>query len=174
MLAFADLLEVAPEIAAPLRDRLMSTSLAILGTIRADGSPRLSPIEVTFYGGGLYVGMMPGSLKCIDARRDPRVCVLTPVADKDDLGGEGKLFGMLREVTADAARLDVLRHAVEGTDIDPDLFGDSPVFEVIVDTAAWQHVSEDTFVTLSWNSDDGLRVRHRVGPTGRPVDVPAP
>lgn len=171
MLAFADLLEVVPEIATPIRDRLMSTSLAIVGTIRSDGSPRLSPIEVTFYGGGLYMGMMPGSLKCIDARRDPRVCVLTPVADKDDLAGEGKLFGMLQEVTEDAARIDVLRHAVEGLDIDPALFGDSPVFEVLVDAAAWQHASDDTFVTLSWNADDGVRLRHRVGPTGQPVDI---
>jgi hypothetical protein len=171
MLAFADLLEVVPEIAFPIRDRLASTSLAILGTLRSDGSPRLSPIEVTFFGGGLYMGMMPGSLKCVDARRDPRVCVLTPVADKDDLGGEGKLFGALREVTQDAARLDVLRHAVEGLDIDPSLFGDSPVFEVLVDAAAWQHVEDETFVTLSWNSTNGLRLRHRVGPTGMPVDV---
>src|SRR5215218_6243852 len=98
MCTFSQLEASAPDLATPIRERLAGTGLALLGTIRADGSPRVSPIEVTIHDGHLYVGMMPGSRKAVDVARDPRVSLLTPVADKDDLAGEGKLFGALRPV----------------------------------------------------------------------------
>src|SRR6478609_1541568 len=98
MLTFSQLESSAPDLATPIRERFGATGLALLGTIRADGSPRVSPIEVTLHDGHLYVGMMPGSRKSLDVLRDPRISLLTPVADKDDLAGEGKLFGELRTV----------------------------------------------------------------------------
>src|SRR6478736_5889352 len=98
MITFSQLEASAPDVAAPIRERLSATGLAILGTLRADGSPRVSPIEVTLHDGHLFVGMMPGSRKALDIERDPRISLLTPVADKDDLAGEGKLFGELRTV----------------------------------------------------------------------------
>ena len=54
----------------------------MLGTLRRDGSPRVSPIEVAFHDGRLYVGMMPGSTKSLDVERDPRVSLVTAIADK--------------------------------------------------------------------------------------------
>src|SRR6478735_6443486 len=90
MTTFSQLDAAAPDLATPIRERLITTGLALLGTTRADGSPRVSPIEVTLHDGHLFVGMMPGSRKALDVGRDPRVCLLTPVADKDDLSGEGK------------------------------------------------------------------------------------
>jgi Pyridoxamine 5'-phosphate oxidase len=99
-LHFDEFSSLAPEIAERVLDRFRTTGLAILGTIRSDGSPRVSPIEVAIHDGRVYVGMMPGSTKHLDVVRDPRVALLTPVADRHDIGGEGKLFGRLEAVDA--------------------------------------------------------------------------
>ena len=68
-----ELQRVAPDVAAPIVARLAATGLGILGTARADGSPRVSPIEVSIQEGRLYAGSMPGSRKAEDLRRDPRL-----------------------------------------------------------------------------------------------------
>ena len=109
MLSFAELESRADAVARPIRDRLTSTGIGLLGTVRRDGSPRISPVEVSFQGDHLFVGMMPRSMKALDLRRDARFVLLTPVAYKDDLGGEGKLFGRAREVTDPDEVQDLLR-----------------------------------------------------------------
>jgi hypothetical protein len=170
MTSFAELQASAPDVATPIRGRIEATGLMLLGTIRADGSPRVSPIEVVLRDGHLYLGMMPGSRKADDVGRDPRVSLLTPVADKDDLGGEGKLFGALRPL-ADAAEIAaVLAAAVDGTDYDVADLDGSPTFEVEIEAAAWQRVDGDAFVTVSWSPRSGVRSRRRTGATGAVVD----
>jgi len=171
MITFAEFESQSPLLAGRIRDRLQTTGLGLLGTLRADGSPRISPIEVSFQDGRLYVGMMPDSCKARDVRRDPRCALLTPVADKDDLSGEGKLFAVAVEVTDRAEAAARLAAAVDATDVDPEAFGDSPMFELCVTGAAWQHVEGDAFKTSSWNEADGARERERVGPAGSVVEV---
>jgi hypothetical protein len=173
MISFSQLEASAPELAAHLRERHTTTGLAILGTVRADGSPRVSPIEVTFHDGHLYIGMMPGSRKAVDVGRDPRVSMLTPVADKDDLSGEGKLFGVLRPVDDPDQIAAVFGAAVDGSDYDVEDLAGSPVFELLVSGAAWQHVEGDTFVTESWDPVHGVRHRRRAGATGEVEEIDA-
>jgi hypothetical protein len=174
-LRFGEFEMAAPTIAESIRARLQATGLGILGTVRADGSPRVSPIEVSFQGVGadlgLYLGMMPESQKWRDVTRDPRCALVTSLADKYDDSGEGKLFAVARALTAPGEAATVLARAVEGTDVDPAEFGDSPVFELRVNGAAWQFVEDDTFVTMSWSSERGLRRRHRTGAAGLSEDV---
>lgn len=162
MIDAAELARIAPEVSAPIAARIAATGLGMLGTIRANGAPRVSPIEVGPYDGRLYVGMMPGSQKHLDAVRDPRYCLVTAIADRQDLGGEGKLFGVLDPVT-DAAHADaVLRHHAEVAGFDPDALAGSPMFELLVDMAAWQQVVDDAWTTLSWRDGvDGVRRRSR-------------
>ena len=47
----------------------------MLGTLRADGSPRISPCEVDLVDGRLCFGMMWQSHKALDLLRDPRLAV---------------------------------------------------------------------------------------------------
>ncbi len=172
MITFDELLAATPTIATAIRERLESTGLAMLGTLRRDGSPRISPVEVTFLDGGLFIGMMPRSQKALDLLRDPCAALITPVADKRDLSGEGKLFGVARALHAEEATR-VLDHAIgqmEG-DLSVDDFAGSHVFEILVTGAAWQHASEDEFVTRSWTAAAGERLRRRTGATGLPEDV---
>ena len=170
MIPFRQLLHDAPDIAVPIEGRLRSAGLALLGTVRVDGSPRVSPVEITFHEGGLLVGMMPASRKLADVRRDPRVCLLTALANTADLGGEGKLSGQLRTVAPQEAAA-VLRVAASAGGFDVEALGDAPVFELVVEEASWQYVADDTFHSRSWRVGGGSRHRIRVGAAGLPVDV---
>jgi hypothetical protein len=171
MTTFDQFLSDAPQIADRIAARFRTTGLAILGTVRRDGSPRVSPIEVAFHGDRLYLGMMPGSTKQLDVERDPRVCLLTPVADRHDLGGEGKLFARLAAV-ADREHADrVLRAHAESIEMDPDALGGSPLYEVLVEAAAWQAVEGDSFCTTSWRAGQPVRRRRRVGATGEIEEI---
>lgn len=74
-----------------------------MATIRKDGSPRISGIEIEFADGHLRVGSMPGAVKALDLRRDPRVAIHGPTADPPDGNaaawkGEAKIAGTATEV----------------------------------------------------------------------------
>jgi Pyridoxamine 5'-phosphate oxidase len=65
----------APELARLCRARLEVPGVALLGTLRPDGSPRIDPVEPCFAKGDLLLGAMRRSAKAAGLRRDPR-CVL--------------------------------------------------------------------------------------------------
>jgi hypothetical protein len=171
LLSFDDFRSAAPALAEPILARLQDTRFALIGTVRKDGSPRVSPIEVGLHEGRLAMGMMPGSAKMLDVVRDPRACLITPVVDRMMPDGEGKLFGRIEQVGGeDGDRiLRAMVEELEGASFE-DLEG-SPVFEFRIGGAAWQHVDGDTFDTLSWGVGGPVRHRRRVGATGLAEDV---
>jgi hypothetical protein len=67
--------------------------VAILGTIRKDGSPRISAIEPVISHGELLLGMMWRSRKALDLIHDPRCVIHNIIADADGSDGEAKLYG---------------------------------------------------------------------------------
>lgn len=179
--AFHQFESAAPDVARGIRQRLTEAGLALLGTIRADGSPRVSPVEVSLPRDRLLFGCMPGSAKVADLERDPRCCLLTALADRFDDAGEGKVFGSAHLVDAEEAP-GLLRemlglrskHPRDGVPPpEPEDFGDSPVFEVLITSAAWQSLDGESWVTRSWDPVGGSRERRRHGPTGEVVEVPA-
>jgi Pyridoxamine 5'-phosphate oxidase len=94
---WGELEALAPGIARPGRERLDAARVAMLGTLRRDGSPRISPVEPFFAEGELLFGAMAWSLKEKDLRRDSR-CVLHSVVTSPDAGeAELKLYGRARE-----------------------------------------------------------------------------
>ncbi len=171
MVTFEELARVAPDIAGPVRARLEATGIGLVATVRRDGSPRISPFEVSIIGGSLYVGSMPGAVKARDLDRDPRAALLTPITDKDDLAGEGKLFLRARRLDDPDERAAVTSGLVEGTEMSSDDVGSSPFYELRITGAAWQHVDGDCWDTLSWTEAGGFRHRRREGPEGDPVEV---
>jgi len=52
-----------------------------LATLRKDGSPRISGIEVDFVDGDLWLGAMWQSRRALDLRRDPRFALHSATAD---------------------------------------------------------------------------------------------
>jgi len=86
--------------------RLRRFRVAMLGTIRADGSPRISAIEPYLESGELLLGVIRGSAKARDLIRDPR-CTLHSVVDDPDSGEpELTLRGRFTEVDPAARQAD--------------------------------------------------------------------
>jgi Pyridoxamine 5'-phosphate oxidase len=82
----------APEIARLGMARLNSAYMALLGTLRRDGSPRISPIEPYFAKGQLLIGAMAWSAKTSDLRRDPRYVLNSMVTGPDSGEGESSRY----------------------------------------------------------------------------------
>ena len=99
MATFAEMEAEAPELGRWARERFAATGLSLVGTLRSDGWPRISPVEPIVMDGLVYLGMMPNSMKSLDLRRDPRVLVHSIVTDKDGKEGEAKLYGTADEIT---------------------------------------------------------------------------
>ena len=72
MADWRELTQGAPELARLGLARLHAAGLVMLGTLRRDGSPRISPVEPCITDGRLLVGAMTWSGKAADLRRDPR------------------------------------------------------------------------------------------------------
>jgi hypothetical protein len=95
-----------PELSGRIEAILKSRRHHTLATLRRDGSPRVSGIEIAFSEGDLVLGMMPQSLKLVDVRRDARVGLHAlsddpPVESPGAWKGDVKLSGMLVERPAD-------------------------------------------------------------------------
>lgn len=138
----------APEIARLGMARLASTRVAFLGTLRRDGSPRISPIEPCLADGRLLIGAMARSGKADDLRRDPRYVLHSTVTGPDGGEGELKLHGQaaeaepgLREAASDAWWLDAAPEK-------------AAVFTLHIELA----------VFVSWDISNGLMTVHRWSP----------
>ena len=93
----------APELARRARELFDSHRHKILGTLRKDGSPRLSGTEVTFLDDDVWFGGMWMSRKCLDLRRDPRFALHTSSLDPPAWRGDARLSGTVQEVVDQAA-----------------------------------------------------------------------
>lgn len=92
--AFAELAEA----------RIEGPGLVLVGTLRRNGWPRISPVEPLIVDGTLYLGMMWQSKKALDLRRDPRCTVHSVVQDKAGTEGDVKVYGRAVDVTDPAER----------------------------------------------------------------------
>ncbi len=98
MARWADLEAEAGDLASSARQLLEQFGFVLAGTIRRDGTPRISPVEGHIVEGRLMLVMQEGTLKARDVLRDPRIVLNTPVTDRIDPGAELKLRGHLVSV----------------------------------------------------------------------------
>jgi Pyridoxamine 5'-phosphate oxidase len=92
-----DLEAAAPEVALLGMERFDRARVALLGTLRKDGSPRISPVEPYLTQGHLLFGAMSWSLKRRELLRDPRCVLHSTISDPDSGEGELKLYGRATE-----------------------------------------------------------------------------
>ncbi|RLL69558.1 pyridoxamine 5'-phosphate oxidase family protein [Streptomyces sp. Z26] len=98
--SWADFASAAPAHAALVRKRFGAHRHHVLATLRADGSPRVTGLEADISGGELWLGMMPGSRKALDLRRDPRFALhANPGAGTEMEDGDVRVAGRAVEVT---------------------------------------------------------------------------
>lgn len=143
MASWADFVAASPEFASRVRSLMASRKHLTMATLRRDGSPRISGTEIEFADGQLRIGSMPGAVKAIDLRRDPRIAIHGPTDDppsEDPRGwkGEAKLAGTAVEV---------------------DSGGDAHRFNIDIREAVITHLNDagTRLVVESWNPDRGYR-----------------
>jgi hypothetical protein len=94
MVTWKDFEAEAPGIAEVFRRRHKATGhLCLLATLRADGAPRISPMEPQIVDGQLILVGMPKTRKFRDLDRDPRFELHTATVDPFVGDGDAKLWG---------------------------------------------------------------------------------
>lgn len=93
-----ELQQAAPELTEQGEGLFDRSGVVLLGAIRKDGWPCISPVEPVVHQGNLYLGMMWRSLKALDLLRDPRCTVNSTIADRHATGGGFKLHGRAADV----------------------------------------------------------------------------
>ena len=159
-MTWRELETAAPVIARLGRERLERAGVALLATVREDGSPRISPVEPYLSQGQLLFGAMSWSLKTRDLVRDPRCTLHSAITGPDNAEGELKLHG--RAITVDP---EVRAGCPDGW-----WHGQSPpsatVFAMTIQEAAF--VSWDTqqgrMTVLRWSPGRGLIETSRTYP----------
>ena len=148
----------APELAELGLAGFREQNLCLLGTLRADGWPRISPCEVYIVDGELMLGMMPRSTKVRDLQRDPRLTVMTPQCEREAKRGDFKLYGRVVEVTDPGARAhygETIFAAIGWRPEEP-----YPLYAVDIDSAAYLSFGEGRRL-LRWSPDAGVEhLRH--------------
>src|SRR5687768_2535458 len=104
MVTWSEFQEEAPDLCGVGEELFARTGLALIGSSRKDGSPRISPCEPYVIDGDLYLGMMWQSKKALDLVRDPRCVVHSTVSDKKGTEGEFKAYGRAVDVPEPARR----------------------------------------------------------------------
>jgi hypothetical protein len=145
-----EIVEAEPDFSERVRSLFQARKHKTLATLRRDGSPRISGTETQFEDGDLWMGMMAGSLKALDLRRDPRLGLHSPSNDPppgNDAGwaGEAKIAGVAVETER------------------PESGGDSHRFRVDISEVVltWLDPTADHLIIESWHPARGLETRHR-------------
>jgi hypothetical protein len=147
MASWSEFEVAAPEFAARLRSLITSRKHLTMATLRRDGSPRISGTEVEITDGRLQIGSMPGAVKALDLKRDPRVAIHGPTEDPPPGApaawkGEAKIAGTAAEVES-------------GTS--------AHRFVIDINEAVITHLNEsgNRLVVESWSPARGLRTLER-------------
>ncbi|MCH8225834.1 MAG: pyridoxamine 5'-phosphate oxidase family protein [Chloroflexi bacterium] len=140
-----------PELAALGRERFDRTGLILLGTLRKNGWPRISPVEVLITDGQLYLGMMWRSRKALDLLRDPRCTVHSTVSDRAGTEGEFKVYGHAVDVQDVEARRRYGDALYEKIQVRPDE-SEYHLFAVDIQSAAFVIIRNEEMVHQEWKA----------------------
>ena len=153
MARFADVENEEPEFAARVRERFDAHRHKFLATLRADGSPRISGIEMSFVGGEPWIAGMPRSAKFADLRGDPRFALHSGSPEPDAFEADAKFSGRATEVTDP----DELRSFGVEAGV-PAGLPDFELFRVDLEQVVLVHLNDEknALVIASWRPGRGL------------------
>lgn len=136
-------------------------NLCFLGTLRADGSPRISPLEPRVFEDRLVLVGMTGSAKFADLARDPRFTLHTATVDPRVGEGDAKLSGVVQRCGDEAFRRRFADHlrSTSGMELaEEDL---DPFLEAEVHSASSVEVRGDHLAITVWRAGEPERVVRR-------------
>ncbi|WP_335940889.1 pyridoxamine 5'-phosphate oxidase family protein [Streptomyces sp. PTD5-9] len=143
-----------PAFAETVRARFGLYRHHVLATLRKDGSPRVTGLEVDFRSGELLLGMMPDSRKALDLLRDPRFAVqANPGPDAEMADGDVRISGRAVEVT-DPGFLSLYREEAKP----PEPF---QLFRAELDEVVLTTLGSDEIVLRVWRRGAPVRTLHR-------------
>jgi len=143
------------ELAELGEERLRGRELCLVGTLRRNGWPRISPVEPEFVDGELLLGMMWRSPKALDLLRDPRLVVHSVVSNRDGKEGDFKLYGRAVDVP-DSDRRARYRATIKARiDWEPEE-PNYHLFAVDIDSAGFVTFADPRY-GLAWDTQRGLR-----------------
>ena len=162
MATWAQFTEEAPHVAEVFARRHAATGkLCFLGTSKADGSPRVSPMEPNIFEGQLVLLGMPGTLKFKDLGRDPRFELHTATVDTGLSEGDAKLFGVvgdLRDMDFHHRFLDHL-YQESGFDLRGEVF--EPFFVADLQGGSCIELDDDRLKITIWEPGVGEHIVYR-------------
>jgi hypothetical protein len=144
-----------PELGELGARRFAADELILLGTLKEDGWPRLSPVEPDLVAGELMLGMIWRSGKARDLLRDPRCTVHSIPHGRLNPPGDLKLYGLGRSIEDLNVRA-AYRAAIKariGWEPDEPRFH---LFAVDVESAAYVRFDDDVQERWSWTPGAGL------------------
>lgn len=146
-----------PDLAKTVEDRFGQYTHHVLATLRKDGSPRTSGLEVRFLDGEFWLGMMPGSLKARDLLRDPRFAIQANPGEGQTMGGGDVRISGRAHLVEDAAT--VARYTDQVPVPNPD---DFHLFRTELTEVTRTSVEDDTYLVVRvWTPGEGIRVMKR-------------
>ena len=143
----------APELSQLGLAGFREQNLCLVGTLRADGWPRISACEIYFADGELLLGMMPGSRKSRDLERDRRITVMTPQCDREAKRGDFKVYGRARDVTDPDVRENYGQTILAAIGWRPD--EPFPLWSVDIESASYISFGP-MHRLLRWSAENGL------------------
>ncbi|MEI5102110.1 pyridoxamine 5'-phosphate oxidase family protein [Streptomyces sp. PmtG] len=146
-----------PDLAAIIERRFGAFTHHVLATLRKDGAPRTTGLEVRFLHGELWLGMMPNSLKALDLRRDPRFALqANPGSGTEMAGGDVRIAGRAVEVRDGGARA---RYVGEVNPPGPDAFH---LFRTELTDVVRTSIEDEKYLKVQiWKPGEALRTVRR-------------
>ncbi len=145
----------APELAAHARRLFDAHVHKTIATLRRDGSPRISGIEVSFVDGNLWTGSMWQAVKALDLQRDPRFALHSGSPDPKEWKGDAKVAGRAEEINEPKRKAEIVGGAAP--------VDESHVFRLDISELVVVHIGEpaDHIVVEAWHEGRGISRRER-------------
>ncbi|MGH4034230.1 pyridoxamine 5'-phosphate oxidase family protein [Actinomycetota bacterium Odt1-20B] len=146
-----------PAFAHTIEERFTKYTHHVLATLRKDGTPRTTGLEVRFLHGELWLGMMPRSVKALDLLRDPRFALqANPGAGAEMTDGDARITGRAIEVRDDATR------ALYVDEVKPPSADAFHLFRTELTEVVRTSLEDNTYLLLeTWCPGEPLRTRRR-------------
>jgi Pyridoxamine 5'-phosphate oxidase len=164
---WADFHAAQPRLAEVGRSKLAGPGVVLVGTVRADGAARISPVEPLFWDGELWLSMGWGTRKAADLRRDPRILVHSIVTSRDGTDGEFKVRGTAHDVPDPDVQARYAHEVATQLGWSPEV-GKFHLFAVEIEDVTfvrWDDATNDQYVTR-W-PEGGEFVRRGTSPTSQ-------
>jgi hypothetical protein len=155
---WAEFARECPELAEIGREWIVDRHIVLLGTLRADGSPRISAVECDLVAEDLCSGMIWQSTKALDLERDPRLTLHSLPPGLENPAGDLKLYGRAVPLPADQKRAyeRVLFDLIQWSPSEP-----YHCFGYDITSAGFVRFQDNGRISWSWQTGGPLRKEFR-------------